>query len=862
MKSLRWVLLAALGLVAVALIVAGVKLNSSPEEVAAQAGLYMALDMDITDGGPCADIDDSVVHAVGDPNYGVGICLSGISAALGSFEVSVRYDDTLNQASDVTCTGTCLDSNPDANAGSTTWGTSLGGGWDCSGFGFSPPRGDRDPLTGAGNGEAYIGCWSLTGPWTMGDNETSGTLAVINFHAVAGGADNLTLNNAGIGDTEGNVFGTCNPYMPDTLEMTCVGGTDAKEGTPPPTNTPTITPAATNTPCPNGICPTSTPTPRAWTPTPTPTLDPNTTPALGHEAIHINSTLCLLLTLGDDWNNDGYVDANDAQAALSACNVGLMDEGTMGDLIRILGGDPDDPQPEDFASIDKEMGQMHEVDGKLWVITFVTNDDPIGFYADEGSFPISGGSSLFCGPISMPGYDFKEEDCDDDGDRGDGIVAVMLFPGRDPNPVTPENEAVDRGPATFRVRQGSSEISLGYTVVGEPREIDLSAAEPSIQMGVADCQYPETDAEWSSALADPKKTVLTAQVFDSDGTPVTGAMVSWQSDDAGKADAATMLGVTSDEGVSGIGTRNALCGATTAGVVTITAAITKSFPGGGPTLDPGAREDTDMVQVLVVSPADDVDGDGVLNSEDNCPTGYNPDQENSDALPIDNGPLIPGDDYTVPNDDNLGDVCDIDDDNDQWPDIFEAIGCGSGPTNARGDVSYDDDQDENVAPPMGTDSADNGPSWDTDADEVIDGLECALGSDPKNPASKPPAVPAGDADRDGLPANIEAALGCSDSTPDSDGDTIPDGVEVKGWGTSCASKDTDADWCEDWIEMMDVNGDRNANILDVGWIAKAAFGVELPNPALDVNRDGANNILDAWLVARNSSLVRRNAACP
>ena len=275
-----------------------------------------------------------------------------------------------------------------------------------------------------------------------------------------------------------------------------------------------------------------------------------------------------------------------------------------------------------------------------------------------------------------------------------------------------------------------------------------------------------------------------------------------------------------------------------------------------------ARRQRTPWKYCVISPADDVDGDGVLNSEDNCPTGYNPDQENSDALPIDNGPSIAETDYTVPNDDNLGDVCDIDDDNDQWPDSFEAMGCGSGPTNARGDVSYDDDQDGNVAPPMGTDWADNGPSWDTDADEVIDGLECALGSDPRNRASKPPAVPPGDADRDGLPANIEEALGCSDSTPDSDGDTIPDGVEVKGWGTSCASKDTDADWCEDWIEMVDVNGDKQANILDALWFTKAAFGMVPPNPALDMDRNGAVNLLDAFIATLNSNLVRAHDPCP
>ena len=161
----------------------------------------------------------------------------------------------------------------------------------------------------------------------------------------------------------------------------------------------------------------------------------------------------------------------------------------------------------------------------------------------------------------MPGYDFEEEDCDDDGDRGDGIVAVMLFPGDDPNWATPENEAVDRGPATFRVRQGSSEISLGYTVVGEPWEIELIAAEPSIEMGAADCDYPQTEAEWSSALADPKKTVLTAQVFDSDGTPVTGALVAWESEERGQSKHNRLARSDHDEGAAGVGARDVLCGA-------------------------------------------------------------------------------------------------------------------------------------------------------------------------------------------------------------------------------------------------------------------------------------------------------------
>jgi hypothetical protein len=234
-------------------------------------------------------------------------------------------------------------------------------------------------------------------------------------------------------------------------------------------------------------------------------------------------------------------------------------------------------------------------------------------------------------------------------------------------------------------------------------------------------------------------------------------------------------------------------------------------------------------------PTGDYDGDGVPNNIDNCPTVYNPGQENTDALPIDNGPAIPGDDITVPASDGLGDACDTDKDNDGLPNILEAVGCGSGPTN-----------------PLNA---------DTDGDTVPDGVECALGSDPNNPNSKPLAVPPGDSDGDGLPASIEAALGSSDANRDSDGDGIPDGVELR-WGTSPVSKDTDADGCPDDVEIVDVNGDKHANILDLWWIGRMVAGLTPPSPALDMNKDGVMNILDAQLAALNSSLVKSQPTCP
>jgi len=282
MKRWHWIAIALLPLMVAAILVASPRLGGGTERAQAQQGLTLALDMDITDGGPCADIDASATHAVGDPAYGVGICIGGMTAALGSFEVNVTYDDTLNAVTDVACATTCLDSNPDANAGSTIWGTSLGSGWDCSGLGFAPPVGDKEALTGAGNGRAFIGCYNNLGPFTFGDNETSGTLAVITFHVTHGGPspDNLDFGSVVVGDSGSLPLGSCNPHITDDPITACTGATDSKSGSSAPTNTPTAAPTVTKTPCPEGICP---PTPKAWTKTPTPvptgTPEPTTPPS-------------------------------------------------------------------------------------------------------------------------------------------------------------------------------------------------------------------------------------------------------------------------------------------------------------------------------------------------------------------------------------------------------------------------------------------------------------------------------------------------------------------------------------------------------------------------------------------------------
>ncbi|MDI6858474.1 MAG: hypothetical protein QME71_09200 [Dehalococcoidia bacterium] len=504
--------------------------------VSAQAGPALSLDMETSDG-PCTDIDATAFH---DPGtiYDIGLCVSGLYAAgggftgtgIGTLAFDVLYNDLLNVAPEVANSGNGLDDNPDANAGTTTWGDSLGTGWDCSYGGLAYPTGDKNPASGPGNGDAYITCNSLAGPWTLGDDETSGVIAVIHFQAIASGEDSLTIANGLLAFPDATEMGTCNPGVIEP--MPCTGGEDIKPA-PTPSPSPTDTPAPTMT-----LTPTETHTP---TETPLATNTPTVTP-----------------------------------------------------------------------------------------------------------------------------------------------------------------------------------------------------------------------------------------------TPSAG----------------------------------------------------------------------------------DTDGDTVPDIYDNCPTYFNPSQANSDALPIENSPNVPGIDRTVPMTDALGDACDSDDDNDQWPDIFEAMGCGSGPTDRGGDVAYDDNENGDCALPMGTDIFDDGPSWDTDGDTVLDGLECVMGYDPNSYASKPPGIPANDADKDGLPANIEDALGCSDANKDTDGDGIFDGVEVKGWGTSCISKDSDADGCEDWIEIVDINGDGQANSLDLNRIMGMVVGILPPHPALDINKDGVFNRLDHTLAVYNSVIFRPHAACP
>ena len=174
------------------------------------------------------------------------------------------------------------------------------------------------------------------------------------------------------------------------------------------------------------------------------------------------------------------------------------------------------------------------------------------------------------------------------------------------------------------------------------------------------------------------------------------------------------------------------------------------------------------------TPQPDTDGDTVPDSVDNCPLVPNPDQNNSDSGPrssgsgaIGNGASIAGDDRTVPNGDSLGDACDPDLDNDGIPNASDP--------DPGGDITYDDNGNGDPCVPLGTDAADDGPSWDSNCNGVLDGVEgsCPLAVNPKG---------------------------------DDDGDGLLNTWEVCKWGTDPTKVDTDGDVKGDCIEAADNDG--------------------------------------------------------
>jgi hypothetical protein len=223
----------------------------------------------------------------------------------------------------------------------------------------------------------------------------------------------------------------------------------------------------------------------------------------------------------------------------------------------------------------------------------------------------------------------------------------------------------------------------------------------------------------------------------------------------------------------------------------------------------------------------DADVDLIPDAADNCPADANFPQTNSDLNLIDMAPLV-FDDLTRVVSDNVGDACDLDDDNDGLPDAVELS-----------------------STPCPTASAPTDPFLiDTDGDLFTDYAECALSTDPANTASTPAAIIGPDADSDGVPDDDDP----DDANIDSDGDGVTDRLEFRHYGASMSAANTDGDACSDAHEIASVNGDERVSSIDLSLVAQN-FGVyTLPASAhlanLDVTKDGRISSIDLSFVAQ------------
>ena len=307
---------------------------------------------------------------------------------------------------------------------------------------------------------------------------------------------------------------------------------------------------------------------------------------------------------------------------------------------------------------------------------------------------------------------------------------------------------------------------------------------------------------------------------------------------------------------------------------------TDAADSGCKTTDTDSDGKTDFDEVGLGSIHRDESGE-TADSDDNCPSVYNPDQANNEGRGRPNGPFIAGGVSSMPTADTMGDACDQDDDNDSAVDVAELIAPATDPYNP-----------------------------DTDGDRCHDGIEGYLGTDPTSSASKcPPTLtenqqkffrachwnlpPNGydagvwDAEYDGIDDDTELdpdgdGIVCPRTTTgDKDADNgaskaanscspppcseIEDTVEIKGYNTFASQPDSDGDGCEDWIEIADVNGDRAANAVDRTLVLMRAFGITPADPVsdaiYDVNKDGAVNATDGSLVGLNSQLKKSPYVC-
>jgi hypothetical protein len=238
---------------------------------------------------------------------------------------------------------------------------------------------------------------------------------------------------------------------------------------------------------------------------------------------------------GDGLDNDAVPDGT----IDDGCAVGYNDTALWQDLNDLSGA-----QLGDYSV-------AAATQGKLWVLTFVTNDGALTLEADEGIWYSNGASNTNCGAIA-------DEDCNDDGITGDKIVVDMLL----------GNGVADRGDAELVATQSGVDVILDYVVVGDPYSMMLLASKSTLQQhATATCDVAEFDTQVT--LGDVAG--LEAIVLDDDNMPLTGVTVGWQSSNSAAVDLGASFSVSMQ--IASTAALNLACG-DQPGKATITASVT------------------------------------------------------------------------------------------------------------------------------------------------------------------------------------------------------------------------------------------------------------------------------------------------
>jgi hypothetical protein len=704
--------------------------------------------------------------------------------------------------------------------------------WDCA---ARPPMADtgadNDPTTT----ESFIACTS-TGQGSLEDEpEIPVTLASLRFDVLSQASTQLTIEDFRFYDGPSDE-GSCNPTL--VIPVICdsqlvVVGQDPLTPTETPSPTPTITPDPSMTP-------------------------PGTPAGAVTDVLAIDSFSCAL--------SGGGVPNVDQVEVLFRC-LSADQQVRLQQLLECVNrrldcGEPSQDvlqrvQPRDLSVIDRDLNQIRQ-GGASTIYAFVDGDYPVLFETDQGQMlntngQVVGASSLCftAGPDLRPDG-VIDPDCDaNTATEGDGVVAMRV--GLDVN--------APFGPMTVKITQAGVSREIDLMVVGNPASITIESLdgrptlETGAQLSVSEDQFanmPPADhrcdfvrrAPYSGATS-PKISHLLVRVLDSNGTALVGSLVGFTDPTAPdrflslsrgrNAQGGTAGGAVPalDLGVLGAGAIQTVCGGALQGTLSFLVQL-GAFPQLIP-LPPTTSYSIDVVDAGPPLPAptpcaDDRDCDGVPDTGDNCVFHPNAAQANNDRNFIDNSPpFVPvTDDLTRIVSDELGDECDVDDDNDGLFDTEETIGVPC------------------FAAAGATDPLDD----DTDDDLFLDGAECSNQTDPLDAGDHPPMTECGLAG-------------------DRDGDMLTDRAEFCLYGgsypndfTNHISLDTDDDQTVDggWdlCEVASLNGDRVVNSGDQGMLSRAVAGLVPYLRNIDINRDGAIKSGDQGLQA----IAVRHNLCP